>query len=117
MRTAAICDDDEGVRVVLRQMLLDEGWHVVGDVGSAAEMLDLMRTGSPDLLVLDVAMPGVSGLEAMEDLRRVGPETTVILLSALDVSTQEFVASGAGVSLCKSDLQLFPQLLRGLQER
>jgi DNA-binding NarL/FixJ family response regulator len=117
VRTAAICDDDETVRRVLRQMLVDEGWHVLGDVGSAAEMLELVRTSSPDLLVLDVAMPGVSGLEAMEDVKRVRPQTTVLLLSAFDVSTQDFMTSGAGASLSKSDLQLFPQLLRRLQER
>jgi DNA-binding NarL/FixJ family response regulator len=117
VRTAAICDDDEGVRAVLRQMLVDEGWHVLGDVGSASTMLELMRTDAPDLLVLDVAMPGVSGLEAIEDLKRAGPDTTIVLLSAVDVSTEEFVTSGAGASLSKADLQLFPQLLRRLHER
>ncbi len=77
-----LCDDHalfrEGLAVLLARQ---PGWRIVATAGDGAEAIRLADEHKPDLAVLDVAMPGVSGIEAAEGIRGVSPDTRIIALS------------------------------------
>jgi response regulator NasT len=91
-----IADDEGVIRLGLREMLKDQGYQVVGEAADGARLLDLVRKLRPDLVFLDIKMPGVDGLQAARALAadRVVP---VIILTAY--ADREFVdqARAAGV--------------------
>jgi diguanylate cyclase (GGDEF)-like protein len=81
-----LADDRDGIRATLRIALeIEDGFSVVGEAGGAADTIRLAGQHRPDLIVLDVAMPGMSGIQALPALRRVAPNATIVLLTALDV--------------------------------
>jgi len=77
-----ICDDHPIVRKGLRDILEQEGTPVtIGEVASAEEALELARKKTWDTVVLDITMPGRSGLELLKDLKRERPNVPVLVLS------------------------------------
>lgn len=59
-----IAEDEAIIRLDLRETLEDEGYQVVGDCGRGDEAVELVRIHKPDVAILDIKMPGMSGLEA-----------------------------------------------------
>jgi two-component system phosphate regulon response regulator OmpR len=78
-----VVDDDARLRALLQRYLADQGFRVT-TAADAAEARDTLRFLNPDLMVLDIMMPGESGLELTDSLRRQGTEfgVPVLLLSA-----------------------------------
>ena len=78
-----ICDDHELVRVGLRSLLEAEpGYEVVGEAGDAEAAVRLADEQRPNVVLMDVRLPGRSGIEACRDIRSAHPETQVIILTA-----------------------------------
>ena len=83
-----LADDRDGVRATLRTALdIEDGFCVVGEAPSGADTIRLAAQLLPDLIVLDVSMPGMNGIQAIPALRSVAPNATVVLITALDVQT------------------------------
>jgi DNA-binding response OmpR family regulator len=80
MAEILIADDDASNRALMRFVLESQGGHAVRAADSAAGTLQQLQAGEPDLLVLDVAMPGTSGLELCRSLRR-GASLPVLMVS------------------------------------
>jgi two-component system nitrogen regulation response regulator GlnG len=76
-----IVDDDESIRWVLEKSLTREGMAVTSFPG-AAELLDAIAEGSPDVLISDIRMPGVDGLTLMGRVRAAKPNLPVIIMTA-----------------------------------
>ena len=76
-----IVDDDARLRGLLSRYLADQGFRVTA-AGDAAEARDKLRVVQPDLMVLDVMMPGESGLDLTAALRRDRAEVPILLLTA-----------------------------------
>jgi len=106
-----IVDDHPLVREGIRGALSVPGFVVVADVGSAEEAFGIARAERPDVIVMDITLPGVSGLEAVEALRRERPGTRVLMLSVHDHPEYilESVRAGASGYLRKDSL---PSALR-----
>ncbi len=114
---ALICDDDAALRRVIRAVLEGVGAEVVGEAADTVEALTLMRVTDPDLLVLDVGLPVVSGLEALPLIVERSPRCTVVLFTAYDVPREEAIAIGAYDVLYKpAGISDLPSLVLGLQE-
>jgi CheY-like chemotaxis protein len=78
-----IADDDANVREVLRLFLVGQG-YLVSSVGSGQEALDAVPIFRPDVIVVDMVMPGLTGNDVLNALRRGGVTVPVILVSAYD---------------------------------
>lgn len=78
-----IVDDHAILRAGVREMLADEeDLQVVGEAGSAEEALQLLRSGTKvDVVVLDITLPGQSGIELLKQLRQERPELAILVLS------------------------------------
>src|SRR5262249_61233203 len=75
-----IVDDERAIQTSLRGVLEDEGYRVSA-VGSASDALARVQDETPDLVFLDIWMPGVDGLEALAEIKRLRPETAVVMIS------------------------------------
>jgi two-component system response regulator MprA len=78
-----VIDDDPKIRSVVRRGLVYEGFRVT-DAGSGEEGLDKARDQTPDLVVLDVMLPGIDGLEVCRRLREAGDDVAILMLTARD---------------------------------
>ncbi len=77
----ALVDDSVPLRTALRDLLEDEGFQIVGEAGNGADGMELVKTHSPDAVVLDLAMPGVDGLSAIPRIRQESPDVKIVVLS------------------------------------
>ncbi len=78
-----VVDDDPKIRTVVRRGLAYEGYRVV-EAASGEEGLEKAREHLPDLVILDVMMPGIDGLEVTRRLRAAGGEVAILMLTARD---------------------------------
>jgi DNA-binding NarL/FixJ family response regulator len=77
-----IADDHAVVRFGLRTILSnEEGWQVCGEAKSGAEALALAPQLAPDVVILDINMPGMSGLDALKAIREQLPATRALVLT------------------------------------
>ena len=78
-----VVDDDEKIRTALRRGLSYEGYHVT-EAATGEEALDKARDQLPALVVLDVMLPGIDGLEVCRRLRAAGDDLAILMLTARD---------------------------------
>jgi two-component system NtrC family response regulator len=90
-----VIDDDESLRRVLEYNLAQEGYAVL-TAGSGEQGLDLLKKEGADLVVTDVRMPGMDGLQVMEAIRRHDPNIQVIILTAFGTIEMAVEAMKAG---------------------
>ena len=103
-----IADDEAVIRMGLRTMLEDKGHKVVAAATDGASAIQMMRTEKPEVILLDIKMPGMDGLEAARRIMQERPTPVVILtaFSQRDLITQAREASVFGylVKPIKEDL-------------
>ena len=100
-----LVDDHSVVRMGLAAVLsLDEGLSVVAEAEDGAQALEKYRVEKPDIVLMDVRMPGMGGLAALRALRATWPGARVLMLttSELDEDIQQAIAAGACGYLQKS---------------
>jgi len=93
-----ICDDNDAIRRLLTTIVAgDPGLRVVGEAADGNEAIVEALALHPDVILLDLAMPRRSGLEALPELRRVAPEARIVVLSGFTSANvaAEVVALGA----------------------
>ena len=97
-RKVLICDNEETLRVLVRATL-DGGAYDIHEARDGDESVDVARSLEPDLIVLDMMMPGRTGLEVLSELRREPrfAETAVIMLTARAQVADRQAAEDAGV--------------------
>jgi len=76
-----LIDDHALVRKGLEELLQSRGIDVIGSAGSGEEGIAIAKQASPDIILLDIKMPGMSGLETLEKLKSDGIATPVLMLS------------------------------------
>ena len=91
-----IVDDTEDLRELLRLALVRGGFDVVAEAGDGQEGIDAVRAERPDLVLLDLSMPVMDGLEALPTIRRLAPKAKIIVLSGFGATQMSARAVAAG---------------------
>jgi DNA-binding NarL/FixJ family response regulator len=92
-----IADDHLVLRQALREVFVKKGGYlVVGEASDGEDLLALARQSAPDVIIMDLSMPKVGGLVALEELRRRGIQTPVLVLSAVEQAVSIKSALNAG---------------------
>jgi DNA-binding NarL/FixJ family response regulator len=95
-----VCDDQPGYRNIVSTVLdLEPGLVVVGEAANGQEAVDLVGELRPDVLVLDIAMPVLDGLEALPLIHAASPETKVVMLTGVASDTFRNRAHEGGAAL------------------
>jgi two-component system response regulator DevR len=94
-----LVDDHEVVRLGLKALLEHHPqFEVVGEAGTAKEAVDQVSRLRPDIVLMDIRLPGASGIEACEEITRSYPETRIVMLTSYAEDEMLFSAIRAGAS-------------------
>jgi len=95
----ALIEDDATIREGYAYLIGQaEGFTVVGAYGSIEDALKKIGNNPPDVLLLDVELPGISGIEALPKLKKVLPDTQILILTVYEEESLIFRALGNGAS-------------------
>jgi two-component system response regulator NreC len=117
MTTIVLADDHHVVRQGLRSLLEAEpGFSVVGETGDGLEAAQLVERLQPDVLVLDLMMPSLNGLEVTRQVSQRSPQTHVVILSmhANEAHVLEALRAGAAAYVLKESTSA--ELVRAVHE-
>jgi two-component system, chemotaxis family, chemotaxis protein CheY len=117
VRSILIVDDNPSVRNVLRSAVeLNTDWNVCGEAENGAMAVDKVREMNPDMVILDLSMPVMNGLEAARRIRKISPGVYIILFT-MHASTQlSNEARHAGVNEVVSKLEDPSRILETLRD-
>lgn len=93
-----VADDHEVVRRGLGVLFADTNINIVGEAATGEQALEQTRKLKPDVLVLDIRMPGIDGIDTLEKIKNEIPETRVVMLSTYDNPTYIARSSALGAS-------------------
>lgn len=101
MAKLLVVDDDKNLRLLYEQELSDDG-HQVTLAGGGPEALEYLKTSRPDLIVLDISMPGMDGIEALGKILAKDKTMPVILNTAYSTYKDNFMTWSADAYVVKS---------------
>lgn len=112
-----IVDDHSLFRDGIVSLLEAAGHHVVGQIGDGSRAIELATERSPDLILMDIQMPNMTGIEAMRRIKQESPETKIVMLTVSENDEDLLAAAQAGADgylLKNLDGEEFLELLAGL---
>ena len=101
MPTILLVEDDPHQQLLFAEELRDEGYEVVV-AGNGAEAIEAVKKSAPDLVVLDVAMPGMDGIEALGRILSTNNRIPIVLHTAYATYKDNFMAWSADAYVVKS---------------
>src|ERR1043165_348716 len=110
-----LVDDHDLFRTGLRNLLEEHGLAIVGEASTGLEAVRLVRELAPDVVVMDLNMPGISGVEATRQVTSLAPLTRVVVLTISDQDEDvmdAIVAGACGYLVKDSSIQ---ELIRGIK--
>jgi DNA-binding NarL/FixJ family response regulator len=111
-----IADDEPDVRMLLRLQLESRGFVVAGEAADGRTAIDLLEKTGADVVVMDLLMPGVSGIQAIAELCAERPELKVVAYTAVagDYVRNEMARLGVPLLLKSGDVEPLAQVVRDL---
>ncbi len=97
MKSILIADDDEITRTILQTALEKEGYRII-TATNGREALEKVRDESPDLLILDIRMPDMHGLEVLEVVRKENKTLPIIMCSGIGQLRDDFAVLSSNIS-------------------
>ena len=106
LRRVLVVDDHPSFRRCVKTLLASEGFEVVGEAEDGESALELAAELAPDLVLLDIQLPGISGFDVLSRLHERDPELAVVLVSSRDRCAygSAIGMSGARGFITKEDL-------------
>ncbi|AEA34425.1 response regulator [Hippea maritima] len=96
-----VVDDEDAIRLLYEEEFEDEGYEVVS-CASGDEAIEKFEQEKPDLVILDIAMPGMSGLDVLAKIKEKSPKTPVIMSTAYSHYKNDFYTYVADAYIVKS---------------
>ncbi len=114
-----IADDEADIRLLLRLQLRQHGIAVVGEAVNGREAVDVCEAVSPDVIILDLLMPGTSGFEAIPELQARCPNVAIIAYSAVagDFAREEMARHDIPLRLKNGDPEPLVATIRAAAQR
>jgi two-component system NarL family response regulator len=112
-----LADDHPAFRASIRALLeRDARLQVIGEAGDGIEALELVRSALPDVVVMDIRMPRLGGVEAIRELVKAHPSVRVIVLSlnAERLFAMEMLGAGARGYVTKGDAGVLPHAIHAV---
>ena len=97
MTRIVLADDHPMIRTAIEVLLRDTGFEIVGVAGSGEDAIQVVGEAAPELLLLDLSMPGGSGMDVLRALRSDGTSTRIVVLTAAIDDSDLMEARGLGV--------------------
>jgi two-component system chemotaxis response regulator CheY len=103
MAKVLIVEDSGYMRNIVRHALTDAGHEVIGEAEDGHTALSLITKNQPDVVFLDIILPGMIGLDMIKIIKKSHPEIKIIIVSVLEDQSiqQEAYQSGASAYICK----------------
>jgi len=112
-----IVDDEENIRYLYEQELIDEGYETVL-AKDGKECLEMVQRESPDLILLDIRMPRMDGLEAIGKIIELNKNIPIIINSAYSTYKDDFMSWAADAYVIKSyDLDTLKKTIKDVLEK
>ena len=115
-KTVLVVDDSAMIRKMLAAAFLSDGFKICAEAENGKEGIEAAREIHPDLIILDLSMPVMNGIQASSELRKLFPTTPIILFTFYGDSLPHRDASQAGVNLVLMKTMPLPQLVDKAQE-
>ena len=122
-----VVDDDAAVREALVDLLVDEGMDVVGAATHGAQAITMAADLAPDIVMMDLRMPGIDGIQATRAIKEEDPSVQVVILSAYDdaaltkgadeAGAYAYLVKGCSAALVRDVVTQAWNLKKGLEER
>src|ERR1022692_1599873 len=107
-----LVDDNTAVRLLVRQLFeLEPDFEIAGEAENGQEAVDKAANLKPDLVILDLSMPVMTGLDAAPLLRKLLPDTSIILFTVHEGSEVQRLANESGVDSIVSKNQAASKLI------
>ena len=92
-----IADDAAFMRMMLKKILSENGFEVVGEAADGEEAVEMFQDATPDLVTMDITMPNKDGIAALKEIMELNPKALVIMCSAMGQQAMviEAIQSGA----------------------
>jgi len=105
MTTVLIVDDHPIVRLSMRLLLERERFRVVGEVGNGSEVAQVARELRPDVVILDIGLPGLDGMEVIKRLQQLEPTPKIMVLTgqASELYVRRCLDAGIGAFVTKDE--------------
>jgi two-component system, NarL family, response regulator NreC len=111
-----IVDDSPVMRETLRQILeRQDGWEVCGEAANGREGIEKAQQLKPDVIVLDLSMPVMNGLEAARELTRLLPGVPLLMFTSYETPHLKREALSAGVRTVMSKSESIEAVVSGIQ--
>lgn len=93
-----VVDDHANIRTIIRHFLEDESvFEVCGEAADGYEAIRKAKELNPDLIILDFSMPGINGIEAARVLKKILPQTPIVMLTSHHPSVLRYDTHAAGI--------------------
>jgi CheY-like chemotaxis protein len=109
-----LVDDEEHIRLLFKEELEEEG-YVIGIASNGFEALEALRSDRFDLVVLDIKMPGMDGIQTLNEIKKLNKDQRVILCSAYGEYQQDFSSWVSDAYVVKSaDMRELKQTIKNV---
>ena len=78
-----VCDDAAFMRMMIKNTLTKGGYNVAGEAENGAKAVEKYKELSPDLVLMDITMPEMDGIQALKEIKKLDPNAMVIMCSAM----------------------------------
>ena len=91
-----VVDDAAFMRMMVKDILVKNGFQVLGEAENGAKAIEKYKELSPDLVIMDITMPEVDGIQAVKEIKKINPSAKIVMCSAMGQQAMVIEAIQAG---------------------